>query len=868
MAQSMTPMMRQYVAMKEKYADCLLFYRLGDFYEMFFDDAKTAAKELDLMLTGRDCGLSERAPMCGVPYHAVDNYVAKLIEKGYKVAICEQMEDPALAKGLVERDVIRIITPGTVIEDRMLVEGENSFLAAVLLGEEAIGLAYADVSTGAFYVMQLSGASAQQQLVDELARIRPREVLCSQSLFLQQFLSKRLSTNYYLEKYSDSAFMASTARDRLLRHFAVTTLRGYGCEELLYAVGAAGALLQYLEETQKNALSHIHAIRTLSRSAYMTLDASTRRNLELTQSLRFSGSKKNTLLYLADMTKTGMGGRMLRDWIDRPLQSREAIEARLCAVDELKRELILRKNLVEHLKGIYDVERMCSRIVYGTVNARDCAALTLSLSQIPPLMDTLAVASAAPLLRIREQLDPMDDLTGLLSAAIADEPPALMKDGGYIREGYNAEVDELRTIAFGTEQWLRDFEAEEREKTKIKTLRVGYNRVFGYYIEVTRSYLSQVPYNYQRKQTLANAERYITPELKEIEQKILGARDRLIVLEAELFAKIREALLGCTDRLQQNAALVAELDCYQSFAEVAEQYQYTRPTINEDGRIEIRNGRHPVIERSVREPFVPNDVLLDSGENRLLIITGPNMAGKSTYMRQTALITLMAHAGMFVPAEAADICICDRIFTRIGASDDLSAGQSTFMVEMSEVANILHNATENSLLILDEIGRGTSTFDGLSIAWAVLEDIADVKKCGAKALVATHYHELTELEGKLPGVKNYRITVKEIGEDIVFLRKIVRGGGDKSFGIQVARLAGLPDDVLARAKEILLQLEGADIALEKQNKPAREAAVQGSLFDASEEDGAVRRIRELDIDHMTPLEALNELYALHAMLNV
>ncbi len=865
MPASMTPMMRQYLELKEKYSDCLLFFRLGDFYEMFFEDAKTASKELDLVLTGRDCGLTERAPMCGVPYHAVDNYVSKLIEKGYKVAICEQMEDPTLAKGLVERDVIRIITPGTVIEDRMLEEGQNSYIASIATGDNAIGLAYADVSTGEFYLLQLSGKQPAVALLDELERIRPREIIAEPSLFLQQLLSRQISAAYYLEQYGANAFLPESARDILKRHFQVGSLSGYGVDDAPYAVSAAGALMRYLDETQKNALSHIRGMRLLNRSQYMVLDATTRRNLELTQPLRFGGNKKNTLIHLLDHAKTGMGGRMMRDWVDRPLQSIQDIERRLDAVGALKEDLTQRKQVQELLHGMYDIERLCSKIVYGSVNARDCVALIQTIQRVPIIKEALRASESEALSSISRELDEMDDVLNLLLSAITEEPPATLKDGGFIRAGYNAEVDELRNIAENSQSWLENFEQTQREITKIKPLRVSYNRVFGYYIEVTKSYLAQVPYEYERKQTLANAERFVTPELKEMEQKILGAKDRLVVLENELFAGIRELLVGCTGRLQTNGSLIAELDCYSSLAEVAANNNYCRPNWNQQGRIQIINGRHPVIENAMKDPFVPNDVLLNRTDDRLLIITGPNMAGKSTYMRQTALIALMAHIGAFVPASKADLCIVDRIFTRIGANDDLSSGQSTFMVEMSEVANILHNASENSLLILDEIGRGTSTFDGLSIAWSVLEYIADAKKCGAKALFATHYHELTELEGELSGVKNFRVTVREIGEDIVFLRKIVRGGADQSFGIQVARLAGLPELVLARAKEILEKLESADIAAKRE--PAKiETSVQPSLLDESGEESALRILREMDVNHLTPLEALNQLFALHAML--
>lgn len=868
MAQNLTPMMRQYVELKEKYSDCLLFFRLGDFYEMFFDDAKTASRELELVLTGRDCGLPERAPMCGVPYHSVDVYINRLIDKGYKVAICEQLEDPALAKGLVTRDVIRIITPGTVIEERMLDEGKNNYIASIHFEKSAVGLAYADVSTGGFFTCELRGSGAMVQLCDELARLQPTQIIADESLFAQQVLTKRISSQYYLERYKDKAFQPASASDRLQRHFRVASLRGFGCDALPAAVCAAGALMQYLEETQKNALSHIQSLRVLDRSSYMNLDVSTRRNLELTQPLQHGGSKKSTLLYLLDQTKTAMGSRMLRDWIDRPLLRLEEINRRLSAVSTVFQDMPFRKNLQQRLGGIYDIERLCSRIVYGTINARDCVALRNSLLRIPAIRALLLGLDEHPsaLGDIAQDLDEMEDIAALLQNAICEEPPAGIKDGGIIRDGYHQEVDELRAIEHGSKQWLSEFERNERERTGIRNLKVGFNRVFGYYIEITKSNLSQAPYHYERKQTLANAERFITPELKEMEQKILGAGERLVALEYELFLEIRETLLKVTARLQRNAALLAELDVYQSFAEVAAVNHYCCPTMRTDGTIRIINGRHPVVERTLQGDFVPNDVLLDNADSRLLIITGPNMAGKSTYMRQVALITLMAHLGSFVPASEAEISLVDRIFTRVGASDDLSAGQSTFMVEMSEMANILNNATENSLLILDEIGRGTSTFDGLSIAWAVLEHICDKTLCGAKALFATHYHELTELEGKLQGVKNFRVSVKEIGEDILFLRKIVRGGGDKSFGIQVARLAGVPQAVLNRAKQILSDLEHADIAKTDHVLPAEGERTQSEAAADTTETKVVALLRQLDIDHLTPLEALNQLYSLRAML--
>lgn len=871
MAVAMTPMMRQYVELKEKYSDCLLFFRLGDFYEMFFDDAKLASRELELTLTGRDCGMTDRAPMCGVPYHSVDTYITRLIAKGYKVAICEQMEDPALAQGLVERDVIRIITPGTVIEEKMLEEGKNNYIAAILYRDGGIGLAYADVSTGGFYIEQLYGESVNGQLTDELARIQPTEIIANDALFEQQLLKKRLSTQYYLERAADPSFLLDSSAKRLQRHFNVASLTGFGCDHCEDGVRAAGALMQYLEETQKNALSHIQSIKVINRSAYMVLDAATRRNLELTQPLRAGASKKNTMLYLLNRTQTSMGSRMLRDWIDRPLQTLSEIVQRQDAVQLLCDDFLVRKTLQDLLKEVYDIERLSSKIVYGSINGRDCIALLHSLWQIPNIINALlhSETKADALTRIRMQLNPMDDIKGLLAAAICDEPPVSVKEGGIIRDGYHAEVDELRRISSGSKDWLERFEATERESTGIKNLKIGFNRVFGYYIEVTKSFTAAVPYYYERKQTLANAERYITPELKEMEQKILGAHERLISLEYDLFQKIRQVLLGVTKCLQENAALLAELDVYQSLAEVATAQKYCRPAINTEGKIAIEAGRHPVIEQSTKEHFVPNDVLLDNADNRLLIITGPNMAGKSTYMRQVALITLMAMIGSYVPAASADICIVDRIFTRIGASDDLSSGQSTFMVEMSEMANILNNATPNSLLILDEIGRGTSTFDGLSIAWSVLEFIASKRRCGAKSLFATHYHELTELEGKLEGVKNYRISVKEIGEDIVFFRKIVRGHGDKSFGIQVARLAGIPNDVLMRARDILNELEKADITAKKAAKRLQQSAVQETLFAIEPDPVAetiLKKLANIDPDSLSPLEALNELYQLKKVI--
>ncbi len=853
----LTPMMRQYMEVKQQYPDCFLFYRLGDFYEMFFDDAVEGSKILELTLTGRDCGLEERAPMCGVPYHAVDTYVNKMISLGHKVAICEQMEDPALAKGLVTRSVTRVITPGTVIEEKMLDGAKNNYIFSLNFAPNGIGYAYSDISTGIFYACELYGSNAQTSLFDELTRLSPSEIIANELLYEQDYLCKRIRSGYYLEKLPNVRFHPEQAETRLKKHFSVASLKGYGLEGKTLAIGAAGALLSYLEETQKNALSHIHSIRLLNRSEYMQLDASTRRNLELTQPLQFNGSRKSTLLYLLDATKTSMGARMLRNWIDCPLQTKNSIVYRLNAVDTFVRDLRTRKMLGEYLGSVYDIERLTSKIAYGTINGRDCIALMNSLRQITPITMLLCGIPTEAIDTIVNELDPMDDVIGLIDAAIDPNPPVNIKDGGLIRKGYNAEVDELRAISGDSQGMLESVAAREREATGIKTLRIGYNRVFGYYIEVTKSLTANVPYYYERKQTLANAERYVTPELKELEKKILSATDRLLELETELFRGVREALLACTERLQKNAVLLARLDVFRSLAEIAVSNRYVMPKIADTSIIRIVNGRHPIVERTMKNGFIPNDVNLDLDKNRLLIVTGPNMAGKSTYMRQVALITLMAHIGSFVPADEAEIGIVDRIFTRIGASDDLSSGQSTFMVEMSEMANIINNATKDSLLILDEIGRGTSTFDGLSIAWAVLEHIANPILCGAKTLFATHYHELTELEGKLEGVVNYRITVKEIGDDVLFLRKIVKGSADKSFGIQVAKLAGLPESVIGRAKEILGELEQSDLLVRDTKEPAASQTSPESKVERS----ILNDLKKLDLEHMTPIEAFMKLHS-------
>lgn len=865
MNKNLSPMMQHYMQVKQQYPDCFIFYRLGDFYELFFDDAVEASKILELTLTGRDCGLDERAPMCGVPYHSVDTYINKMIHAGHKVAICEQMEDPALAKGLVERSVIRVITPGTVIEEKILDSGKNNYIVSVYVTKSGIGYAYADISVGSFTACELYGIQADQTLMDELNRLNATEIICNEGMFENQPLLKRIQSDFYLEKMPEIRYHSGQCAERLKSHFHVASLAGYGMEGKNLAISASGALLQYLEETQKNSLSHIHGIRFLLRNDFMQLDVATRRNLELTEPLRFDGDRRNTLLYLLDATKTRMGARMLRSWIDCPLQHKKDIDYRLDAVSALYTDVRTRKSLREYLDSVYDIERLTSKIAYGSVNGRDCIALANSLRQIIPIVMLLGGIPSDAIDSIVRNLDPMDDVVSLIDSAIDPNPPVQIKDGGLIRKGYNQEVDELRSISKDSKQWLDDLVANERESTGIKTLRIGYNRVFGYYIEVTKSFVSQVPSYYERRQTLTNAERYITPELKKMEEKILGASDRLVTLETELFQQIKEALLSTTERLQQNASLLAELDVYQAFAEDAAAYRYVRPEVSEEPVLQIVNGRHPIVEKNLKNSFIPNDVTMDVEDNRLLIVTGPNMAGKSTYMRQVALITLMMHIGSFVPADSAKIGIVDRIFTRIGASDSLASGQSTFMVEMSEMANIVNNATKDSLLILDEIGRGTSTYDGLSIAWSVLEYIANPVLCGAKTLFATHYHELSELEGKLPGVVNYRITVKEIGEDILFLRKIVRGSADKSFGIQVAKLAGLPEDIIRRAKEILNQIERNDLL--STDKDTLNLVTSDNTRDPVE-TAIINDLKNLNLDHMTPIDAFMKLHEYIDAINI
>ncbi len=868
MKQKMTPMMQQYLNLKEKYSDCLLFFRLGDFYEMFFEDAVTGSREMELTLTGRDCGMSERAPMCGVPYHSVDEYINKLIKKGYKVAICEQLTDPALSQGLVERDVVRVVTPGTVIEENMLNDRMNNYIAAAYEKNDKYGLAYCDVSTGDFCVMNMESGNPKVDIINELDRISPREFIANASFFEDDELSRKVKSKFYTEQIDGRSFEAVSSLERLKQHFKVFTLSGFGINDKGNEVCAAGALLAYLQDTQKNALSHISKITKIRRSEFMVLDTATRRNLELTQPLRFDGNKRGTLLYVLDKTKTCMGGRLLRKWVDYPLQLEESINSRLDAVESMVNDVQNRENLAQALSKVCDIERLCSRIAYGTVTPRECRSLCLALQILPDIKNISGCFNSERTKSINSDLDIMEDLCALLNSAIADEPAVGIRDGGIIRTGYNEEVDSLRDLAEHGSDWIKKFEADERERTGIRTLKVGYNRVFGYYIEVSKSMIGSVPIEYQRRQTLANAERYITPELKSTEEKLLGAKERCMRLEYELYCNIKEILLKCIERLKQNSILIAELDAYLSLAVTAVAGNYVRPKTNTKGKLSIVDGRHPVVERGMSDAFVPNSTEMSMGNDRIIILTGPNMAGKSTYMRQVALITLMAHIGSFVPARSANIPITDRIFTRVGASDSLSTGQSTFMVEMSEMANIINNATNRSLLIIDEIGRGTSTFDGLSIAWAVLEYISNTSKCGAKALFATHYHELTELEGKLDGVKNYRITVKEYGDDIIFLRKIVRGGADKSFGIQVAKLAGLPNDLIERAKIILSEIEESDInnvaGRVSKDKTDQQMSLLGEGGSENGDKEIIDELAKIDANKLSPLDALGKLYELSA----
>ena len=879
MANELTPMMKQYMQTKEEYKDCILFYRLGDFYEMFFDDALTASKELEITLTGKNCGLEERAPMCGIPYHAVDSYLNRLVSKGYKVAICEQVEDPKTAKGIVKREVIRVVTPGTNLDTQGLDETKNNYIMCIVYMADRYGLSIADVTTGEYLVTELD---SQTKLLDELYKFMPSEIVCNEAFYMSGMDLDDLKNRLHMAIYSLEAWYFDDAlcRETLQEHFKVASLEGIGLSDCECGMIASGALLKYLEETQKNSLSHMSRLTRYATGNYMVLDSATRRNLELVETLR-EKQKRGSLLWVLDKTKTAMGARTLRKYVEQPLIDKESIVKRLDAVAELKDNAICREEIREYLNPVYDLERLVGKITYQSANPRDLIAFQSSLSMLPSVKYILKDMESDLLREIYEELDPLEELCDLVGRAIQDEPPLAMKEGGIIKDGYNDEVDRLRKAKSEGKNWLADLETREREKTGIKNLRIRYNKVFGYYLEVTNSFKELVPEYYTRKQTLANAERYIIPELKELEDTILGAEDKLCALEYELYCEVRNTIAAELTRIQRTAKAVAKLDVIASLALVAERNNYVRPKINEKGVIDIRDGRHPVVEKMIpNDMFIANDTYLDDKKQRISIITGPNMAGKSTYMRQAALIVLMAQLGSFVPASSANIGLVDRIFTRVGASDDLASGQSTFMVEMNEVANILRNATNKSLLILDEIGRGTSTFDGLSIAWAVVEYISNSKLLGAKTLFATHYHELTELEGKISNVNNYCIAVKEKGDDIVFLRKIVKGGADKSYGIQVAKLAGVPDPVINRAKEIVEELVTADITgkvkdiavqgSETKKKPQKKLdevdLTQFSLFDTVKDDDVLNELKELDISHMTPMDAMNKLYQLQNKL--
>ena len=876
----LTPMMQKYMETKEQYKDCILFYRLGDFYEMFFDDALVASKELEITLTGKSCGLEERAPMCGIPYHAVEGYLSKLVSRGYKVAICEQVEDPKLAKGLVKREVIRVVTPGTNLNVQSLEAGKNNYLLSIAYTSDGIGISAADVTTGDYYVTEVEDL---KKLNDELMKYEPSEIICNEAFLVSGFDVNDLKSRLHISVNALESHMFDDdgCRRILMKHFRVNTLIGLGVEEFPTGLLAAGALLQYLYDTQKTDLEHFTHIYPYLTSKYMLLDSSTRRNLELTETLG-EKQKRGSLLWVLDKTKTAMGARLLRNYIEQPLIEKDEMEKRLDAIQELNQDSISRDEIREYLNPIYDLERLLSKVTYKTANPRDLIAFRNSLEMLPPIKTVLSAFEKEELVEIREQIDGLEDIYQLIDEAIIEEPPISIREGGMIKDGFDETIDRLRSAKHDGKQWLAQLEEEDRERTGIKNLKIKYNKVFGYYFEVTNSYKDLVPEDYIRKQTLANAERYTTPRLKELEDTILNAEDKLQTLEYDVFCRIRDTIAQELVRIQNTAKAIAKLDVYASLSLVSERNHYVRPKLNEKGVIDIKDGRHPVVEQMItNDMFIANDTYLDNGSHCISVITGPNMAGKSTYMRQTALIVLMAQIGCFVPARTANIGIVDRIFTRVGASDDLASGQSTFMVEMNEVANILRNATSKSLLILDEIGRGTSTFDGLSIAWAVIEHISNRKLLGAKTLFATHYHELTELEGKMNNVNNYCIAVKECGDDIVFLRKIVKGGADKSYGIQVAKLAGVPDMVIDRAKEIVEQLSDNDITekvqsiaidnkndskAKKQPKYDEVDLAQMSLFDTVTDEDILKELMEIEVTTLTPLDALNTLYRLQNKL--
>ena len=874
-----TPMMQHYLKTHEEYKDCILFYRLGDFYEMFFDDAKVVSKELELTLTGKSCGAEERAPMCGIPYHAAETYLTRLVKKGYKVAICEQVEDPKLAKGMVKREVTRVVTPGTTLNAQALDETKNNYIMCIAYIGDHYGISSADITTGDYYVTEVD---SERKLLDEVNKYQPTEIICNEAFYISGIDIDDMKNRMGIVVYSLDAwyFSDETAQMTLKDHFKVRDLEGLGLADYDSGVIAAGALLKYLYETQKTTLSNLVAIHPYTTGKFMIIDSSTRRNLELVETLR-EKQKRGSLLWVLDKTRTAMGARTLRSFVEQPLIERAEIEERYDAIDEFNTNAITREEIREYLNPVYDLERLITRVTYQTANPRDLIAFRNSIHMLPPIKTLMSDFQSPLLKRLYEQLDTLDELYELIERSIAEEPPLTLHDGGILKEGYNEEVDRLRKAKTDGKSWLADLEAKEREKTGIKNLKIKYNKVFDYYFEVTNSFKSLVPDYFIRKQTLVNAERFTTDELNTLSGKILGAEDKLYALEYDCYVELREKLAAALVRVQKMAGYIAELDALCSLAYVADKNNYVRPSLNTDGVIDIKGGRHPVVEKMLaNDSFVENDTYLNNAESRISIITGPNMAGKSTYMRQTALITLMAQIGSFVPAESANIGLCDRIFTRVGASDDLASGQSTFMIEMNEVANILRNATKDSLLILDEIGRGTSTFDGLSIAWAVVEYIADPNILGAKTLFATHYHELTELEGKLSSVNNFCIAVQEEGDDIVFLRKIIKGGADRSYGIQVARLAGVPEPVLKRAREICNELIDSDIttkvkdidikpALSEQPKKKETRSSdyeQLSLFSSPVEMTIANELKTMDLNNMTPIKAMLYLQELQERL--
>ena len=859
----LSPMMQQYFEIKEANKDCLLFYRLGDFYEMFYDDALTASRELELTLTGRDCGQEERAPMCGVPFHSCEGYIAKLVSRGYKVAICEQTEDPKAAKGLVKRDVIRVITPGTVMEQSMLEEGKNNYICCLYSSDKTIGVCFCDISTGELNATEISGKDSYNKLINQLSSYSPKEILLGGKIIeikqLPGFIKQKLSAG--VELLEDEKFGFTLCSKTASNHFGNEFDKIKDKPDVICAVGA---LINYLKETQMNGLERINQIDTYSESQYMKLDYNTQRNLELTQTM-LSKEKRGSLLWVIDKTKTAMGKRLIRSWLEHPLMNISTINNRQSAVEELVNNTVLRLELTENLSGIFDIDRLMTKIVYGSANARDLRSLCSAVKDLPQISSLLSECKASHLRMIYKNIDLLEDIHSLIDSAIVEQPPFTIREGGMIKQGYNSDLDVINNDMNNSKDILAQIETEQKELTGIPKLRVGYNRVFGYYIEVTNSYKNMVPDTYIRKQTLTNCERYITPDLKEVEARILGAKDRSVALEFKLFEEIRLKVADSLERIQRTSKAIATLDVLNSFANVASDNRYVRPDVTQSTAIKIKDSRHPVVELLLKNAsFVPNDVNLDNKSDRVAIITGPNMAGKSTYMRQIALIVLMAQIGSFVPASSAQIGIVDSIFTRVGASDDLASGQSTFMVEMNEVANIVKSATSRSLLILDEIGRGTSTFDGMSIARAVLEYCADKKKLGAKTLFATHYHELTVMEDLLDGVKNYSIAVKKRGDDITFLRRIVPGGADDSYGIEVAKLAGVPNTIIGRAKEILAELEsGRAETVVKKSNPDEDA--QLSLLGVAQSP-VIDKIKNVDLNTLTPIEAMNLLYELKNMI--